>query len=72
MSTGLTFGTIASLYGLTAQIIDETQFSLLITVVVLSAVVPTFIAERWFLPDREEEERRDERRHAPIPADEFV
>ena len=53
MSTGLTFGTISSLYGLNAGIIDETQFSLLITVVVLSAVVPTFIAERWFLPERD-------------------
>jgi Kef-type K+ transport system membrane component KefB len=71
MSTGLTFGTISSLYGLTAHIIDETQFSLLITVVVLSAVVPTFIAERWFLPDREKE-LLDEVRPAPIPADEFV
>jgi Kef-type K+ transport system membrane component KefB len=71
MSTGLTFGTISALYGLTAHIINETQFSLLITVVVLSAVVPTFIAERWFLPDREEE-RDDEHRLAPIPAEEFV
>jgi Kef-type K+ transport system membrane component KefB len=44
MSTGLTFGTISSLYGLTAGIIDRTQFSLLVTVVVLSAVVPTAIA----------------------------
>ena len=51
MSTGLTFGTIASLYGLGAGIIDRTQFSLLVTVVVLSAIVPTAIAERWFLPD---------------------
>ena len=66
MSTGLTFGTISSLYGLTAHIIDETQFSLLITVVVLSAVVPTFIAERWFLPEREEDVRR------AVPAEEFV
>ena len=53
MSTGLTFGTIASLYGLNAGIIDKTQFSLLVTVVVLSAVIPTAIAERWFLPDTE-------------------
>jgi hypothetical protein len=41
MSTGLTFGTIASLFGLNAGIIDTTQFSLLITVVVLSAILPT-------------------------------
>jgi Kef-type K+ transport system membrane component KefB len=65
MSTGLTFGTISSIYGLTSGIIDETQFSLLITVVVLSAVVPTAIAERWFLPPRHEEP-------APIPAEEYV
>jgi Kef-type K+ transport system membrane component KefB len=50
MSTGLTFGTISSLYGLNAHIIDRTQFSLLVTVVVLSAIVPTVIAQRWFSP----------------------
>jgi Kef-type K+ transport system membrane component KefB len=70
MSTGLTFGTISSLYGLTAGIIDRTQFSLLITVVVLSAVVPTAIAERWFLPDAEEEREADG--ITPIPAEEYV
>jgi len=62
MSTGLTFGTISSLYGLNAGIIDRTQFSLLVTVVVLSAVVPTAIAERSFLPDADEERRLDRRR----------
>ena len=61
MSTGLTFGTISSLYGLNAGIIDRTQFSLLVTVVVLSAVVPTAIAERSFLPDADEERRLDRR-----------
>jgi Kef-type K+ transport system membrane component KefB len=70
MSTGLTFGTISSLYGLTAGIIDRTQFSLLVTVVVLSAVVPTAVAERWFLPDAREEREVD--RRAPIPAEEYV
>jgi hypothetical protein len=50
MSTGLTFGTIASLYGLNAGIVDRTQFSLLMSVVVGSAVVPTLIAQRWFAP----------------------
>ncbi len=53
MSTGLTFGTITSLYGLTAGIIDRTQFSLLISVVVLSAIVPTAIAQRFFHPHAE-------------------
>ena len=50
MSTGLTFGTITSLYGLSAGIIDRTQFSLLIAVVVLSAIVPTAIAQRRYDP----------------------
>ena len=71
MSTGLTFGTISSLYGLNAGIIDETQFSLLVTVVVLSAVVPTAIAERWFLPDTDAEKRLD-RRSAGAQAEEYV
>jgi Kef-type K+ transport system membrane component KefB len=60
MSTGLTFGTISSLYGLQAHIIDRTQFSLLVTVVVLSAIVPTAIAQRWFSPDVERERLLDE------------
>lgn len=50
MSTGLTFGTISSLYGLNAHIITRTQFSLLVTIVVLSAIIPTAIAQRWFSP----------------------
>jgi Kef-type K+ transport system membrane component KefB len=64
MSTGLTFGTISSLYGLNAGIIDETQFSLLIGTVVLSAIVPTVIAQRFFQPDAAEESGR--RDAAPI------
>ena len=71
MSTGLTFGTIASLYDLNAGIVDETQFSLLVTVVVLSAVVPTAVAERWFLPDAEREQRVD-RRLAYRKSEEYV
>ena len=55
MSTGLTFGTISSLYGYQAGIIDKAQFSLLVTVVVASAVIPTAIAQRWFRPNTEEE-----------------
>jgi Kef-type K+ transport system membrane component KefB len=51
MSTGLTFGTITSLYGLSAGIIDRAQFSLLIAVVVLSAIVPTAIAQCFYQPD---------------------
>ena len=54
MSTGLTFGTISSLYGLNAHIIDRKQFSLLVAVVVLSAIVPTAIAQRFYQPRAEE------------------
>ncbi|WP_038069142.1 cation:proton antiporter [Thermus scotoductus] len=50
MSTGLTFGTISSLYGLTHGIISEDQYSLLVAAVIASAVVPTWIANRFFLP----------------------
>jgi Kef-type K+ transport system membrane component KefB len=59
MSTGLTFGTISSLYGLNAHIINQTQFSLLIAVVVLSAIVPTMIAQRFFQPHAEHELESD-------------
>lgn len=50
MSTGLTFGTISSLYGLQAGILDQTQFSLLVTTVILTAVIPTIVAQRLFPP----------------------
>jgi Kef-type K+ transport system membrane component KefB len=55
MSTGLTFGTIASVFGLQAGYIDKAQFSILIAVVILSAVVPTIIAQRFFAPAVAEE-----------------
>ncbi|MDR3534395.1 MAG: cation:proton antiporter [Rhodopila sp.] len=50
MSTGLTFGTISALFGLTNHIIDEQQYTILVTAVIGSAVVPTLIAQRWFMP----------------------
>lgn len=50
MSTGLTFGTISSLYGLNAGIIDQAQFSVLVTTVVATAIIPTLIAQRFFAP----------------------
>jgi Kef-type K+ transport system membrane component KefB len=68
MSTGLTFGTISSLYGLSAHIITKTQFSLLVTVVVLSAIVPTAIAQRWFSPDPQTEGSADAQRASGGPA----
>jgi hypothetical protein len=50
MSTGLTFGTISSLYGLNAGIINRAQFSILISAVILSAILPTLVAQRFFSP----------------------
>jgi len=51
MSTGLTFGTISALFGLTNHIIDQQQYTILVTAVIGSAVVPTLIAQRWFQPE---------------------
>jgi Kef-type K+ transport system membrane component KefB len=50
MSTGLTFGSISALFGLSNSIIDERQYTILLTAVIGSAVVPTLIAQRWFQP----------------------
>jgi Kef-type K+ transport system membrane component KefB len=54
MSTGLTFGSISALFGLTNHIIDRRQYTILVTVVIASAVVPTLVAQRWFHPAPEE------------------
>jgi len=59
MSTGLTFGTISALYGLQAGHIDRVQFSVLLTVVIASAIVPTVIAQRWFTPHLGPEEQEE-------------
>jgi Kef-type K+ transport system membrane component KefB len=50
MSTGLTFGTIASMFGLQAGYVNQTQFSVLIAVIIASAVIPTVVAQKWFRP----------------------
>lgn len=50
MSTGLTFGTISALFGLSHGIVDQGQYSALVAAVVASAVVPTLIANAWFMP----------------------
>ncbi len=50
MSTGLTFGSISALFGLTHGYIDRGQYSILVTVVVMTALVPTLIAQVFFFP----------------------
>jgi Kef-type K+ transport system membrane component KefB len=59
MSTGLTFGTISALFGLSHGIIDQAQYSYLVATVIASAVIPTVIANAFFLP----------RHHIPITLD---
>jgi Kef-type K+ transport system membrane component KefB len=50
MATGLTFGTISSLYGLQNGIIDQNQYTILVSVVILSAFVPMLIAQKFCQP----------------------
>lgn len=50
MSTGLTFGTISAMYGYSHGIVDQGQYSVLVSVVIGSALIPTLIANAWFLP----------------------
>jgi Kef-type K+ transport system membrane component KefB len=67
MSTGLTFGTISALFGLTNHIIDRSQYTVLVTAVIGSAIVPTLIAQRWFQPSFRSVENEPVR--APAPAE---
>jgi len=50
MSTGLTFGTISALFGLSHGIIDQSQYSYIVATVIGSAVIPTMFANAWFMP----------------------
>lgn len=59
MSTGLTFGSICSLFGLNNNIINQDQYTALVTAVIGSAVVPTLIAQRWFQPKLSEQQEED-------------
>lgn len=60
MSTGLTFGSISALFGLTHGIIDQSQYTILVTVVIASAVVPTLIAQKWFRPRQVQDNNQPE------------
>lgn len=55
MSTGLTFGLMAALYGLRAGALDPAQYSVLTGVLAASAVLPAFAAQRWFPPAEQED-----------------
>jgi Kef-type K+ transport system membrane component KefB len=60
MSTGLTFGTISALFGLTNHLISQSQYTILVTAVIGSAVVPTLIAQKYFQPGRSGFEESEE------------
>ncbi|MEN3001658.1 MAG: cation:proton antiporter [Armatimonadota bacterium] len=50
MSTGLTFGTISALFGLTHGYINQSQYTVLVAAVIGSALIPTLIAQGFFKP----------------------
>ena len=60
MSTGLTFGTISALFGLTNRIISQSQYTILVTTVIGSAIIPTIIAQRFFHPESPATESTEE------------
>ena len=50
MATGLTFGSNSALFGYNYGYINQAQYSILVTVVIASAVIPTIIAQVFFQP----------------------
>lgn len=50
MASGLTFGTICALFGLSHKIIDEQQYSTLVASIIATAIIPTLIANSYYLP----------------------
>ena len=55
ISTGLTFGLIAAIFGLHSGFIDDAQYSVLTGVLIASAVLPTFVAQKWYTPRHTED-----------------
>jgi hypothetical protein len=41
---------VASLFGLQSGLINQVQYSVLTGVLIASAVIPTIIAQKWFMP----------------------
>jgi Kef-type K+ transport system membrane component KefB len=68
MATGLTFGTISALFGLTNHVINQAQYTILVTTVIGSAVIPTLIAQHFFQPALHRVEMTEEDvEEMPIP-----
>jgi len=72
MSTGLTFGTISALFGLNHNIITEAQYSFLVATVIGSAVIPTVIANAFFMPRHLLPKAEKTKKQAPARASEVL
>jgi Kef-type K+ transport system membrane component KefB len=72
MSTGLTFGTISALFGLSHNIITENQYSFLVATVIGSAVIPTVIANAFFMPRHLLPKAEKTKKQAPARASEVL
>jgi Kef-type K+ transport system membrane component KefB len=75
MSTGLTFGTISALFGLNHQIITQAQYSYIVGTVIASAVIPTVVANSFFLPRHllphsQASKKAEQAIQRPVPAEE--
>lgn len=55
MSTGLTFGLVAAVFGLSNALINQTEYSVITGILVLSAILPTFVAEKYYTPVHSED-----------------
>jgi hypothetical protein len=55
MSTGLTFGTIAAVFGFNSGYINQVQYSILICIVITSGIIPSSIAQKWFMTMHDED-----------------
>jgi len=71
MSTGLTFGTISALFGLSHEVIDQAQYSALVAAVIASAVLPTLIANAFFMPRHLLRKAHGAEASTPAPAEEM-
>ncbi len=61
MATALSFGVIFAQVGLSSNLINTDQFSILIMVIVMSAIIPTVVAQRYFDPWSETNGRSESR-----------
>ena len=53
--TGLTFGLVAAVFGLNNALINQTEYSVITGILVLSAILPTFVAEKYYTPVHSED-----------------